>query len=319
MIYEYGIDPELFIKLADQAIARIRILEAFRPGTPYVRAGYPANFKQIVMDMLKRQFEEASDKAKPSMQKRRKNIEELLGRLIYATTKRFNAKEWNSDFVGEAARLPFHAILTEDSRSAGEQITIEMLKDEYDNPFNHQMGLRVARQPESMNQALAPLLRNATDITFVDPFFYPLNERFAEPYKLFLFTISRANKIRVKDSERIINIVCAYDKALSDGKIDNFTKLCHEIIPEWLSNGTVLHIYPIKEVSLKQEHHNRYILTNIGGVMLGHGTDRTTSRKSSSKDDMVIMGKEQFEELSSLYKPNSPNFIWPGPIIIKEK
>lgn len=187
MIYEYAIDPELFIKLADQAVARIRILEAFKPGTPYVRASYPDNFKQIVRELLKRQFEEANDKAKPSIQKRRKNIEELLGRLIYATTRRFNAKEWKNDFADESARLPFHAILTENEGQSEMRITMEMLKDEFSNPFNHGRGVRVKRQPEAMHQALLPLLRNATDITFVDPFFSIPRTRVSQIHINYLF------------------------------------------------------------------------------------------------------------------------------------
>lgn len=125
--------------------------------------------------------------------------------------------------------------------------------------------------------------------------------------------------MRAKDAERAINIVCAYKRAAPDDKIDEFTKMCKGIIPRWLSSGTVLNIYPIKEIDLEQEHHNRYVLTNIGGVMLGHGTDRTTSRQSSSKDDIVIVEKEQFDDLYRIYKPHSANFTWPEPIVVVGK
>jgi len=81
-------------------------------------------------------------------------------------------------------------------------------------------------------------------------------------------------------------------------------------LPSWLPEGLTLNIYRIKKIPGKQEVHNRYILSDIGGVSFGHGTDRSGN---DSYDDINLLSARQFLHWDAVYKPNSPHFNWSEP------
>lgn len=315
MIHECALDPKFLEKILDQRLAKNRIINAFKPGTCYIRSGYPNNLKQVALSIIDRKLECAkSEREKIRLQKKKLKLSTILAALPYRTAKRLNYPVLKDTIINEHKRLPFHKIITSNANYPGDHITYDMLIGDKE-PFDLEPSMRVKRQPKEMLHCLAPLLMNASKVSFVDPFFFP-NNQFKRTYSIFLTTISKVNDIRVKAGKRNINIICSYEKAIGSNSRYNFILQCKEILPTWITGSTTLFIYPIKELKNNQELHNRYILTDIGGVMFGHGTDSSKDEDSTTCDDVNILQSTQYNELENIYTPFSSSFAWQDPITI---
>ena len=166
----------------------------------------------------------------------------------------------------------------------------------------------VHRSAQNLNDVLTPLLRNASMITFVDPYFF-VEDRFRQTYKLYFDTIVQANDVRV-EAERTITIVCAVNPGKNSCPADEFRNGCERSLPALLPNGLKLMIYRIRNLPGAQEIHNRYILTDIGGVMFGHGTD---SSVNTSYDNISLLDPTSLTHWKNAYTPNSSDFNWSEP------
>lgn len=169
----------------------------------------------------------------------------------------------------------------------------------------------MSRGAQSLNHALTPLLQNASGVTFIDPYFF-IEDRFTEAYKLYFATIAQANHVRSK-AERTITIVCAMNTGKNYCVADEFKNCCEGTLPALLPKGLRLTIHRIKNLPHSQEIHNRYILTDIGGVMLGHGTDRSVN---ASHDNISLLDSISLTHWKNAYTPNSSAFDWSEPPVI---
>ncbi len=55
-----------------------------------------------------------------------------------------------------------------------------------------------------------------------------------------------------------------------------------------------LKVYELEEIAGGDEFHNRYLLTELGGVSLGHGVD--LSEKEAHSDDLTLLGRAAYEK-----------------------
>ena len=62
-----------------------------------------------------------------------------------------------------------------------------------------------------------------------------------------------------------------------------------------------------------QEIHNRYILTDIGGVIFGHGTDCSSN---DSYDNISLLDAHSLAHWKNAYTPGSSAFAWSEPPVI---
>jgi hypothetical protein len=62
-----------------------------------------------------------------------------------------------------------------------------------------------------------------------------------------------------------------------------------------------------------QEIHNRYILTDIGGVIFGHGTDCSPN---DSCDNISLLDPRSLAYWKNAYRPDSLAFDWSEPPVI---
>jgi hypothetical protein len=56
--------------------------------------------------------------------------------------------------------------------------------------------------------------------------------------------------------------------------------------------------------------HNRYIITDVGGVVFAHGTDCDANGNDCAHDVLSLMSAKDCLELSKIYKPGSSYFDW---------
>lgn len=316
MIYEYAIDPEFLIDLADKSDLCLLLRLYFGWGNPCVISGHPAGLLKEVNGIIKKNIENAnSDKQIASLQKKKSKVTELGNIFIQNHTKRYNAAAWSGDFGPEHARHPFHGILASRNFSCNcPHINIDKLRDEITcSIYHHEKGLHVKRQPDKLCDAIKPILQNSSQITFIDPYFFPAESRYYDAYKRYLSVVGSVNHIR-SESSRNIYIICSGKK---EGKNysppQEFKQICIDYLNDIVPSGLKLIVYRVKD--RQQELHNRYILTDIGGISFGHGTDCSRDIQDS-EDDIFLLDKGPLTHWKRVYRPNSQYFDWSEPPVI---
>lgn len=320
MIYEYALDPEFLIDIADKSELCMHLKHYFGYGNTCVIAGYPLNILKEANKIIDTKITLAhSDKQKASLQEKKKRLNDIWDSLSANCTKRLNIPKGNNGLLSESNRLPFYSIITNNSIYSNLfPISIEHIRKATCSIYNHKRTLLVQRSSKKMLDAIRPLLRNASQFTFIDPYFYPENKRFRSTYNLFFSEIASSNHVRVSGLRDII-IICAKGDELDNSKRPfithrEFKDSCKNAFSENLLQDLRLTIYRIK--SKTQELHNRYILTDIGGILLGHGTDCSLSHPESF-DDIALLEREHWAELNRQYTPKSLCFDWSEePIVI---
>lgn len=315
MIYEYALDPEFLLELADKSDLSLLLRNYFGWGNPCVISGHPvASLKEANNIIQKNLLDATSGKQKASLQKKINKLAELGNILVQNRTKRYNAATWSGDFGPEHARHPFHGILASKNVSCNcPHINIDKIREATCPIYNHERSLHVKRHPGKLCESIKPILQNSSEITFIDPYFYPAESRYKDTYKRYLSVVGSVNHIRSKGC-RVIYIICSRNDEGKKNYIkpEDFKQSCldmKDIVP----SGLKLVIYRVKDE--QQELHNRYILTDIGGVLFGHGTDCSKNIKES-EDDIFLLDREPLTHWKKVYKPNSQYFDWSEPPVI---
>lgn len=130
-------------------------------------------------------------------------------------------------------------------------------------------GVELRRSYSDFFTALNPIVRNAKKIKIVDPYFDICEDRFANFLKCILNNLSKHWKTSIEihvDSKdcRSFNNDCFRDKWI--GLIEDFGRTI---------NRFSVDVYVWREIRGRQTFHDRFLLTNIGGIRIPRGTDLT--------------------------------------------
>lgn len=314
MIYEYAIDPQFIVDIAGNKASSALLSNSIGIGKGSLVSNYPPNLgqsaRQIIKDQLDNAKSQRQSKLEAKLQTRLSEVTELASLLTTNTIKRCNAVNWAGSFHDEHTRFPFYGILKNSAIAAEAQLPIQgegWLCDSSCHLTNCPRGKKVTRRGADLAQVLKPLLQNASEVTFVDPYFYP-EQSYRETYTEFFKMIEDATPVRLL-GKRIATIIC---KNANNEPLLNFEQACKTSLISWYSAGALeLCIYRISRLDQGQEIHNRYILTDIGGVSLGHGTG--TSTAISSCDDIHLLERDQYIQWRNAYTPSSCIFDWSEP------
>ena len=321
MIYEYAMSPRFLIELAGQT----RIARALRReigiGKACILAGYPESLGNIAYAIL------ASEESTETVPKKMARIQEKKNKVVQlatdfvaggkAQTKRYGTIKWEGGFAGEHSRAPFEGIFSVDDISSPAGLPLRNMDwlDLEDCPFfSHPRSLDVKRTAQDYCDALTPLLQSASSLTFVDPYFSP-DDRYKRPYSLFFQKISSVNNVRAQNERREILIVCARERV----DYSFFYEDCLSKLPSVIPEGITIRIHRIAHTEGGQDIHNRYILSDIGGVIFGHGTDSSRNPRTETCDDILILDQSPFVRWAKAYTPGSLSFDWTEPPIILSK
>ncbi len=198
-------------------------------------------------------------------------------------------------------------------------------------------SVTVNRIATSMAAGIEPLLLYAKSIRFIDPHFCALHKRFRDPLCEFLRIICdnkrkvelelHASADRVKVSDHDIEALAdklkvSVDKlkALDAGVLawEVFRQECEDELPRIIPKGFTLTIYLWKKREKGQGFHNRYILTDIGGVQLGTGLDQESTGGTQDEDIISRMSSLDFHRWLNKYSRSTPAFnLEKQPIVIE--
>ena len=273
MICEYALEPEL-VAMWHTDLHYYHFIKnfGFDPddghATGRVVAQYPSNWKKRVWDAFRTN---SGSSAGFFVKKERISVLlEQLGRIharrsgdSYIWNKQCT---WLKNAEEEDERHPFHAILACNPSDNPQVICGEDVLPGMDPPSLWSVPREepVLRTAASMATHLKPMLLCATRILFIDPHFRPSEQRFRNPLEQFLKIIC--------DGSRDVTLEYHTGDTISQ---DLLQKHCQQYLPRIIPPDFTLTVRRWEERNIGEELHDRYILTDIGGVKIPRGLDES--------------------------------------------
>jgi hypothetical protein len=300
MIAEYTLEPEMVATLRERRNYKF-FLDAFSPGSGRVVTFYP------VKTWLKRIRESFTGDDNEEML-----LTELLQRLKEVMVKRKDIrwdgeKTWMDNVLLEYERHPFHAILAKNNHLKRPEIIEEnMLYNEHCPVWDNPHSVTVARDAKSIAKAVREMLTLCRWAKFIDPYIGTGRNSYRDSLVEF-FSILFDNR-PVGLLERVELHTTDDDKWPSPTKLQD---LYGKIIPV----GSHVMLYQWEQRAGGPALHNRYILTDLGGVEFSHGLDTGSVGET---DDITRLTQEQYNRYHNQYNPETHDFDPVGnPIKIK--
>ena len=257
LIHDYALEPELVAE-CNEFLYRY-FLKQFSWDKGCIMVQYPSTWRRLIQKLV-------GDE---------KRLEVLLAWLPRTQVVRI-ASRWNDSFTWlqnaekEKTPYPFHVILARDNPRNRSNVVRGT-----DIPDGPPPSVTVNRTAASMVACIEPLLRYSTRIRFIDPHFCALHERFRNPLGEFLRIIC--------DNNRKVKLELHASATHTSGWED-FLQECEEELPRLIPKGFTLTVHLWKNREKGQKFHNRYILTDIGGVHFGTGLDQEITRGTQDQD-----------------------------------
>jgi hypothetical protein len=250
MLFEYGVEPHIMNSWKDFRY----LIEKFGISEGRLISRYPRHWKKLV-------YEAVSHLSVLD----RKRIEEGLTRIDEKMKRRRgewdNKGEWITNAIAEHSKRPFHAIIASaNPASIPFVLDVESLNGGQ-GLWKVTRSLVVRRVAEDIARCVRPFIDVSKHILLVDPYFSPEEIEYRKPLQLILEAIS------VGDGK-------VFEVHLNEQRSSSktyFEAVCKKVLPTIIPQGVQLRIVRWKEKAGGDKLHNRYILSERGGLRFGNG------------------------------------------------
>jgi hypothetical protein len=277
MLYEFVIEPSLLNQVARSRRDYVEFMKFFSIGSPQVISDYP-KIKNIRKQALRLQSYEVGEGEK-------QRLEDLVAFLSEVPrVKReapYDGADWLKNIVTENGRVIFDHVLSSTPHAPLRVISLEQL---YDGEITYPNQLPVTRVADDMAAAIASTLRLAAKVIFVDPYF---NDRRAkwQPFIKFL-RVSLCNRPGTAPRIEVLFDANKESTATPQYLADKLRR--EEPI---LADQCSVVFKSVRELVGGEKLHNRYVLTDIGGVFFGVGLDEESE---GHKDDVALLNEKLY-------------------------
>jgi hypothetical protein len=291
VIQTYALEPQLVASWGRREEFRF-VHDKFGLGTPRAMLELPAFSK------WKRAVHAAATELNLS-QEDMKRIEELFRLLGENKSRRadrvYNGlRSWLENAVGEYERKPFAAILAvANPRGHGAVLVSEQLSST-EPRWAFATGFTCARTPAALASTLSAMLVNCGVLHLVDPHFGPENPRHRKVLEA-LVGVLADNHI----APDVIRVHC-----MEKSRLDFFQDEAKSMASH-LPAGITVEFNRWRQRTGGDLLHNRYVLTDLGGVTLGVGLD---VGKEGETDDLLLLPRDQYVRRWDQYARNDGSF-----------
>lgn len=278
MIHVYALEPQLVASWAKREQFRF-FYDKFGLGTPRAMLELPAftNWKRAVFREAERLDLSEEDK---------KRLEELFRLLGEHRSRRRDSVydgllTWLENAEREHDRRPFAGILATANPRTHSAVLLGEQFDVQDRRWCYPVGVTPARDPEAIAQALVGMLVNCRKLHLVDPHFGPENSRHRKVLEAILRILAKHS-----DVPEVIRLHCAEKSTVT------FFESEAAKMASRLPVRMTVEFIRWKQRAGGEKLHNRYVLTELGGVTLGTGLDEGSAGET---DDLNLLSYAQYE------------------------
>ena len=255
MIYEFAISPTLCANYNNLRL----FLQTFGSGEGRLFSDIPR--KKWMR--LARQEIRASGNGQVMKKRLIAAVERLARKALYRRNyvPDVGEKPWIDHAVAAHEDRPFRAILT-DCYDGNEESILSCEQDSvYDSRWAVPPDSEVTRNAEEMITAIRPMLDCAREVVLIDRNFNP------DKYRWRQFLMKLTEFLSMRPFSPSVGKVDFHFGDYID--VDHLQFLCSEHIVDNLSTGMKVNFF----VWPQDELHDRYVLTDVGGVRFGIGLD----------------------------------------------
>ena len=297
MIHAFAIDPRLAASWSRLTEFRF-VSDKFGLGTPRVMLELPefTEWKNAVYTEAASLELGATDWSR---------LEELFKLFAEHRCRRADAVyqdlvTWLENAENEYDRREFAAILaTENPRRHSAVVLGDELGAPKARRWIHSSGATPERTPEGLATALTGILVNARVLHLVDPHFGPQRKRNRLVLEGFFDVLARNGLVL-----DLIRVHCMYKE---EYPLPEFEEAAREMAARLPQTAAVEFVrWKQREHDEDGERlHNRYVLSDLGGVSLGIGLDAGAPGET---DDLLLMTREQYRLRWSQYADEDGTF-----------
>lgn len=271
MLYEYAVEPTLLNNWKDFRY----FTEKFGISQGRLISRYPEPWEKMVLEALT----DCGDVEKLRIVERLRELDDRM--LERQHSKWEDRSDWLTNAETEHSRSPILARSNPNQRD----FVLEGDTVEERHPlWKTRTSPVVARTAQEMSACVAPLLRVSNEILFIDPHFGPENARHRRPLEA-LFAITLKQHCGVPPEKVEIHTGGKSEAAF-------FKEQCSQRLPKIIPQGMRVRLVRWYQRDGGEKLHNRYILTDKGGVSLGVGLDDGTPGET---DEIKLLDKETWE------------------------
>ncbi len=292
MLAEYALEPELLGNWRDYRF----FVSQFGPSKGRLISRYPRKWKRLVIEAA----QQAADVEYLKIEESLKNIDSMM---LSRSHQWDPHQEWLSNALAEHTKRPFRGIL---ARSKPADSTVVLSGDDIDpadpsppHIWSVRLSVQIPRTAQEMANCVAPLLRHCKRVLFVDPHYDPSNRRHNLPLRAFLSMIAS------RDPQIAPPAVMEYHTSDKNKDIATFTGNLHRRIKPALPASSRLTVVRWRG----EELHNRYVLTDRGGVMFGAGLDQDDTLPPT-EDTVTLLAEQSCWDLMADYSKESTKLTW---------
>jgi len=315
MIYEFALEPELVARWHDRKDYSF-FDEKFGIRFRRVISGYPKNWKKLVWQA----FSEGPEADNQNAQMR---MTELIQLLWQNAVRRYSTfpeiPEWLERAEAEHNERPFHAIIAnENPRERDFVITAQGLVENSHSLWNIPGTSPTPRTAQEIASSISPLTRLCRHAVLIDPYFDPTKLRFRQTLSAILDTCNNnvcgIDNIQVELHTSIDRCFKNWEKGDERDPGDEtieYQKLvsaCQRKLPELIPSGMQIKMVVWAQKEGGEKLHNRYLLTNICGVLFGAGSDEAENTESDESDDIILLEEGQYMTRYQQYLGTPPAF-----------
>lgn len=274
MIYEYAIEPEVLCSWDSCRYVSENI------GIEHGRliSRFPSKWEKLVHQSLL-----TSGLSEMTNHRIIEKLASLKKYIIPSHRDYDNQKDWLSNAEHTQVLAPFKAVIAKaNPRRKNYVITdvelasdVELWKTKKDDT--------IQRDAVSLSLTAELLIHTAKELLFIDPHFDPSQRRFRET---FIELMSLVNSRKTGANTVSIALISKFN-----GAEIQFEQDCNRYLKQHLPTGASIIFHRYSELPSGQEFHNRYILTDLGGIRYATGLD-TSSNNSS--DDVSLLSDNTY-------------------------
>ena len=291
MFHEYALDPGVLTSWE-----RVRtFLDAFGPAKGRFLVDLPRKgWKQLVMDAVAAHGCSALDRSRIEEKLRRVDKRTLLPRKDQVAPV---PGPWVATARAEHARDPLRAIITpEPLAGQADEIAPDDCHGDA-SPWHVPHGCLVPRKATELSDRCRVLVRASKRVILVDPYFNVSRAQVSAVLTPLARLVAKAGaslEVHARDEKGHAEALRATQRALPASVPIGF-----EVTVRWLAAATSTH-----------RHHNRYLLTEIGGVQLG---DSAEEGDAGHEDRWSILDTDAHERLWKRHTELGAGFQEAGP------
>ena len=291
MVHEFAVEPQLLNRWD-----RFRYLvEKFSVSQGRLMSRFPKKWKKMVYEALT----DCGDIEKARIEERLRNIDH---RLIHTSRSYDAAVTWLQNAEVSHQERPFRAILATTNPRACSHVLDGMAVDETDPLWCIADPPEIPRLASEIARALAPVISLGDVVVLIDPYARTDQRRYANPLAALLNAARRTGGTFPKRIELLIGLDLNDDSAPA---LDWIIEVFERTLPNLVPVNAEIKVKILTQRDGGKKLHNRYLLTDLGGIKIDPGFDEGQPGESY---ELIRLSEDLYQTLWQDYASDQPAF-----------